>query len=138
LIYDRGEDGSVPVVMSDPAKLREVITNLVSNSTKYNVPGGKVTVSHEVRNNHLYTSVADTGIGIKREEKANLFKKFWRSEDLSVRSQPGTGLGLFIVRELVERMGGRVEIESEEGKGTTVSFSLPLASPEDAKPEPAK
>jgi PAS domain S-box-containing protein len=122
-----------PPVMADPNKLNEIITNLVSNAVKYNTPGGTVTVTFHVRADHLYTTVADTGIGISAEEQKRLFTKFWRSEDLAVRSQPGTGLGLFIVKEVTERMGGHVQLNSERGHGTTVTFSLPLAPP-DEKP----
>lgn len=117
----------MPRVMADPGKLREILSNLVANAIKYNVAGGTVTVSHAVRGEFLETSVADTGIGISVEDQARLFEKFWRSEDVAVRAQPGTGLGLFIVKELVERMGGRISVASVPGKGATFSCTLPLA-----------
>ncbi len=117
----------LPMVLADSNKLKEVLTNLVANAIKYNVTGGSVTVTHEVQDGLLVTHVSDTGIGIGPEDQAKLFSKFWRSEDLAVRAQAGTGLGLFIVKELVERMGGKVWAKSQRGKGTTFSFSLPLA-----------
>lgn len=119
-------------VLADATKLNEILANLVMNAVKYNVVGGKVTVGHEVRGNLLVTTVTDTGIGISTEDLPNLFVKFWRSEDMAVREQAGTGLGLFIVKQLVERMGGTIEVRSTHGKGSAFSFTLPLAS------EPAK
>lgn len=122
------EDGAtVPKVLADASKLKEVLSNLISNAVKYNIAGGAVTVSHAVEGNVLATTVKDTGIGLKEEDKRRLFRKFWRSEDMAVRAQAGTGLGLFIVHELVERMGGTVRAESEYGKGTAFTFTLPLA-----------
>lgn len=115
-----------PSVLADPNKLREILINLVSNAVKYNVPGGTVSIDHERRDGLVFTTVRDTGIGISSEDQEKLFSKFWRSDDFAVRSQPGTGLGLFIVKELAERMGGSVKLESERGKGTTVTFSLPV------------
>jgi PAS domain S-box-containing protein len=128
LRYDQGTHP--PLVMADPTKLREVLINLISNAVKYNSPGGTVVIEHEVRGGLLATTVRDTGIGISAEDQARLFQKFWRSEDFAVRSQPGTGLGLFIIKEVVERMGGTVELKSERGHGTAVTFTLPLAPPE--------
>lgn len=119
---------ALPAVLSDANKLREILTNLVSNAIKYNVPGGTVTVTSEVSGGFLVTAVTDTGIGVRHEDQPNLFQKFWRSDDFAVRAQPGTGLGLFIVQELVHRMGGTVSVQSERGRGTTVTFSLPLAA----------
>ena len=116
----------LPKVMADPAKLREIISNLVSNAIKYNVTGGSVNVSHEVFHDFLITRVEDTGIGISEADTAKLFQKFWRSEEVAVRAQAGTGLGLFIVKELVSRMGGEIDVKSESGKGSTFSFSLPI------------
>jgi PAS domain S-box-containing protein len=114
-----------PPVLADPAKLKEILANLVSNAIKYNVDGGRVDVSHALQGDMIVTHVADTGIGIAEEEKPKVFGKFWRSEDHAVRAQAGTGLGLFIVKELVERMRGKVWFASKPGKGTTFSFSLP-------------
>lgn len=114
-------------VMADPLKLKEILVNLVTNAIKYNVAGGSVTVEHEINGGMLVTRVIDTGIGISEEDLARLFEKFWRSEDVAVRAQTGTGLGLFIVKELVELMGGTVAVRAKRGKGTTISFTLPLA-----------
>jgi len=117
----------LPRVMADPDKLREVLMNLVSNAIKYNRDGGSVTVSHEIIGDKVITRVADTGIGMSVEEQTHLFEKFWRSNDVDVRKQTGTGLGLFIVKEIIERMDGKIWAQSEKGTGTTFSFSLFIA-----------
>lgn len=122
----------MPLVMADPSKLKEILANLVTNGVKYNVAGGTVTIEHAVRGGFLVTNVADTGIGISEKDQEKLFEKFWRSEDLAVRAQSGTGLGLFIVKELVERMGGHMDVTSRPGRGTMFTFTLPLA---DGKPK---
>ncbi|MEY4744415.1 MAG: hypothetical protein RL272_360 [Candidatus Parcubacteria bacterium] len=116
----------MPPVMADPDKLKEVIANLVTNGIKYNVAGGTVTIEHEVRGGMLLTHVSDSGIGISEKDQSKLFQKFWRSEDMAVRAQAGTGLGLFIVKELVERMSGTMDVTSKVGRGTTFTFTLPL------------
>lgn len=118
----------LPAVMADPNKLREILSNLVGNAIKYNVEGGSVTIEHAVRDGFLQTMVTDTGIGISDGDQKRLFTKFWRSEDVAVRAQSGTGLGLFIVKELVERMGGTIAASSRKGHGSAFSFSLPLAT----------
>lgn len=123
----------MPPVMADPSKLKEILANLVTNGVKYNVAGGTVTIEHAVRGGFLVTNVVDTGIGISEKDQEKLFEKFWRSEDLAVRAQSGTGLGLFIVKELVERMGGHMDVTSRPGRGTTFTFTLPLT---DGKSKP--
>lgn len=117
----------LPRVIADSAKLKEIFANLISNGIKYNVAGGSVSVEHEVGKSMLITRVRDTGIGIGEADQKRLFEKFWRSEDMAVRAQAGTGLGLFIVKELVERMGGWLSVSSAHGKGTTFSFALPIS-----------
>jgi signal transduction histidine kinase len=120
----------MPKVMADPAKLKEILANLISNAIKYNVADGSVKVDHQMGKEMLITRITDTGLGIDEADQKRLFEKFWRSDDMAVRAQAGTGLGLFIVKELVERMGGWLAVKSEHGKGSTFSFALPIAKEE--------
>jgi len=117
---------TLPPILADANKVKEIMANLLTNAIKYNVNGGSVAVEHEVQEGLLLTRVRDTGIGISEDDQKKLFQKFWRSEDMAVRAQAGTGLGLFIVKELTERMGGRIWVESSLGHGTTFCFTLPL------------
>ena len=117
---------SVPRVLADRAKLQEVLVNLVGNAVKYTPQGGQVTVTVEVTEGAVVTHVTDTGIGIAPEDQAKLFQRFFRVESDETRNIQGTGLGLFIVREIVEHMNGQIWVESEKGKGSTFSFSLPV------------
>lgn len=109
----------------DMARAKEVIMNFVSNAIKYNREGGFVKVYHEVKNDVVITHVEDNGFGMSAEDQKQLFQKFFRSEAKDVQAMQGTGLGLFITKELVEKMGGTIGVKSEKGKGSTFSFSLP-------------
>lgn len=115
----------LPKVMADQDKLKEVLTNLASNAIKYNKEGGEVKISHEQSGENLITHVADTGAGMSAEDQKKLFTKFFRAEKTA--GEKGTGLGLFITKELIERMGGKIWVKSQVDKGSTFSFSLRIA-----------
>lgn len=116
-----------PQVLADRDKLREVIVNLLSNAIKYNREGGTVEIWHDHDDASVATHVRDSGIGMDREELGHLFEKFWRAENAKARKAPGTGLGLYIVKEILAKMGGQIQAVSERGKGSTFSFTLPVA-----------
>lgn len=120
-------ESKLPKVLADAGRVREVMVNLVGNAIKYTLGKGIVTISHEVSGGKLITHVKDTGIGISKEAQKKLFEKFYRVETEQTRNITGTGLGLFIVKQIIEKMNGTIWVESEEGKGSTFSFSLPLA-----------
>ena len=132
LVRDRGHRLSVavgealPTVMVDPQLLRQVILNLVSNAIKYTPAGGDVAVRIGVRDHALRWEVKDSGIGIPEASRERLFEKFYRAENVNTIETEGTGLGLYIVRLIVEKFGGEVRCESEEGKGSTFIFTLPV------------
>jgi len=112
-------------VNADPDRMREVLANLIDNAIKYST-AGTVDVTLKADKQFATISVSDQGIGISAEEQKHLFQKFYRVNNNLTREVGGTGLGLYIARSLVERFGGRIWVESEEGKGSTFSFSLPL------------
>ncbi len=114
---------ALPLVMADAEKIKDVIINLVSNAIKYSEKG-TITISHEVNGDVLVTQVSDQGYGIIKDEQKKMFSRFYRTRNAIARDIPGTGLGLYIVKEYVTRMNGKVWLESEEGKGSTFSFSL--------------
>lgn len=115
----------------DNDHLREVVANLVENGIKY-TPEGHVKVDVGGDENHVTISVADTGLGIPREEQPHLFQKFYRIDNTQTREIGGTGLGLYLCRRLAEAMSGRVYLESEYKKGSTFYLEIPRTSSLDA------
>ena len=109
---------------ADPDKLRQVLDQLVSNAVKYSPDGGTVTVSARRIEDAVEVAVADEGIGIPQSERERIFSKFYKAGGAK-----GTGLGLFIAQGLVREMGGRMWVDSEEGRGSRFAFELPLADP---------
>ena len=105
--------------------LYEVIYNLCDNAIKYNVEGGSVTMSVGERDGKAFVSVADTGIGIAPEHQSRIFERFYRVDKSHSKASGGTGLGLSIVKHAVQYHHGTVELQSEEGKGTTIRILLP-------------
>jgi signal transduction histidine kinase len=112
---------------ADAARLGQVLDNLVSNALKYTRTGGSVVVSAVERNGNVCVEVADNGIGIPHDELGQLFSRFYRASSATRLEIPGTGLGLVIVRAIVERHGGTVSLLSDEGDGTRVVVTLPAA-----------
>ena len=117
----------LPEVAVDPDKLMQVLVNLVSNAFKYSPNGGHVTVeaNQELGSGKVIISITDQGVGIAQEDLGNLFNSFSRIKRPETQQIQGTGLGLYIVKALVELLDGEVWVESEAGKGSTFSFSLP-------------
>jgi PAS domain S-box-containing protein len=120
-------DAGVNSVSGDPARLQQVVWNLLSNAIKFTPHGGRVRVSLERVDSHIEISVSDTGQGIRAEFLPFVFDRFRQADGTTTRAHGGLGLGLAIVRQLVELHGGTVEAESAgEGKGTTFAVRLPL------------
>ena len=116
-------------VLGDFGRLQQVVSNLVSNAIKFTEPGGRVTVRVERRDSEAVLEVADTGRGIRPEFLPHVFEKFRQADTSTTRSHAGLGLGLAIVRRLVELHGGRVKASSEgEGHGATFTVTLALAA----------
>jgi PAS domain S-box-containing protein len=114
-------------VAGDADKLRQILMNLIENAVKYSPDGGRVEVGLECRDNRVRVVIRDEGIGIPPGEEQRIFGKFYRVDPQLSRGVGGTGLGLYISRELVRRMQGRVSVASHEGKGSTFFVDLPLA-----------
>jgi signal transduction histidine kinase/putative methionine-R-sulfoxide reductase with GAF domain len=118
----------LPPVAGDPDKVRQVLTNFVDNAIKYSPQGGRVDVGVSRRDHGVRFSVADQGLGISQSEQRRIFDKFYRVDPNLTRGVGGTGLGLYICRELVRRMNGTISVESREGEGSCFSFELPVAT----------
>ena len=113
----------------DKDKIDQVMENLLSNAVKFSPQGGKITVSLKKEDKLVKISVTDTGMGIPEKDLPHIFEKFYRVEAASIQAITGTGLGLGIVKYIVESHGGKISVESEVGKGSTFSFTLPTKLP---------
>ena len=117
---------SAPRVAADPEQLRQVLENLIDNAVKYAPEPGVVEIGVGRRGRWACFWVRDEGIGIPEGQQERIFEKFYRLDPELLRGVGGTGLGLYISRELVQRMEGRIWVESEDGAGSTVFFELPI------------
>lgn len=133
LAADKGIDlhveipAGLPHVRADRAKLRRILVNLLSNAIKFTNRDGRITISAERMDGVVRIGVADTGVGIAAEDVARLFDKYEQARSRSTRSEKGTGLGLYITKQLVELHGGTITVDSEPGRGSTFTFTLPVA-----------
>jgi PAS domain S-box-containing protein len=118
---------AVPPVAGDSDKIRQVLTNLVENAVKYSPDGGRVTLEVTLAGPRMRFSVRDEGLGVPPAEHRRIFEKFYRLDPDMTRGVGGTGLGLYISRELLERMGGSIWVESGGARGSTFVAELPLA-----------
>jgi PAS domain S-box-containing protein len=119
---------SLPKLRTDPDKFRQVLINLIDNAVKYSPEGGLVEVTLSPRNGQLAIAVRDEGLGIPAHDQRLIFDKFYRVDPNLTRGVGGTGLGLYVCRELVRLMGGRIWVESAHGEGSTFFVELPLAA----------
>lgn len=115
-----------PILMGDRDNYNQMVINLVDNAIKYTEPNGKVKVRIEKSGGKLILSVKDTGVGIPEEHLPRLFERFYRVDKSRDRAKGGTGLGLAIVKHIVLSMKGEIKVESEIGKGTTFTVSIPM------------
>jgi two-component system phosphate regulon sensor histidine kinase PhoR len=124
LTADTKIDTSLPTVQADKRRIRQTIVNLIHNAIKFTDPGGKITVATKVHGDSVIVDISDTGIGIAKSDLPHVFERFYKGD--RARSGGGAGMGLAIAKHVVEAHGGSIRVQSEEGKGSTFSFSLPL------------
>lgn len=133
VVYENdASDKSVTPLMyvnADPERLREVVSNLFDNAVKY-TKSGMITVGASLKDQGVVLRISDTGMGIASEDIPHLFQKFYRTDNTATREIGGTGLGLYICRQIVEVMGGRIWVESTVGAGSTFYVEIPRVNPE--------
>lgn len=116
---------NLPLVTGDANRIEQVLVNVIHNAIKFTPQNGKITISTGVEGHSVLLSVSDTGMGIPTDDLPRIFERFYKVD--RARSGGGTGLGLAIAKHIVQAHGGNIWVESEEGKGSTFTFSLPLA-----------
>ena len=113
-------------VVGDQYRLRMVIQNLIDNAIKYNHAGGSFTIDIKDSGSFVTWGIEDTGIGIPKADQKKVFQRFYRAQKTTLNHSYGTGLGLYIVKAIIEELGGDISFKSEEDKGTKFSFKLPI------------
>ncbi len=134
-IYVAAELGTVII---DRDKLDKIVLNLIFNAIKFTPARGKVELRAEKQGDFFTLAVVDTGMGISKKNLDNVFSRFWQADDSSKRKFQGMGIGLALVKELVEVQGGSVEVQSQEGKGTTFTVRLPYKQAEPIEEKPSE
>ena len=122
------QDASILIIEDD---LYQIIFNLVENGIKYNIPGGSLFITLDCQEDNAVISVKDTGVGIPEDSIGHLFERFYRVDKARSRKSGGSGLGLSIVRNMVERNGGTIHVESKLGHGSTFTVMFPAFDTED-------
>ena len=128
ITLDLSAPKDLPAVRADEQQLRQVLVNLVENAVKYSPDGGPVSVRLKREDDHVLWTVSDRGLGIPASERRRVFEKFYRLDPHMTRGIGGTGLGLYICRELVHRLDGRIWVDSNNGKGSTFFVQIPIAA----------
>ncbi|MES2930460.1 MAG: GAF domain-containing sensor histidine kinase [Patescibacteria group bacterium] len=130
LFVTKDFDPGIPPIPADPSLIRIVFQNLLTNAIKYNIDGGKLDIRIIQKPEYkdmVYCEIADTGLGVPKKDQSRIFQKLFRADNAKMKITDGNGLGLYIVKSIIESAGGKIWFASEENKGTIFSFVLPLS-----------
>lgn len=120
------EQEPFPPVRTEPNKIKQALSNLISNAITYTLENGKITIDLQIQDGMMLGKVIDTGVGIPQDQQKQIFSKFFRGTNVTSMETTGTGLGLYISKAFIEASGGKLWFKSAEGKGTTIYFTLPI------------
>lgn len=127
IVAEENYDKAMPLVYADPSLVRIILQNLITNAVKYTPQGGKIKIEIAPKANRTFLiTVADTGIGIPKEQQHKIFTKLFRADNAREADPDGTGLGLYIIKSVIDQTSGKIWFESEEGKGTSFYISAPI------------
>lgn len=127
IAVDLDVENNLPAVIGDSEKIKLVLDNLINNAFKYTISGGKIHIGLFKKDKEIIFEIDDNGVGIPEEQASRVFEKFFRSDNASKYQTEGTGLGLYISKNIIEQLGGRIWFQSIENVGSKFSFSLPMA-----------
>ena len=114
------------LVVADPDQIKQVIANLIDNAIRYIKGKGKVVIKIEHKRRHIYFEIKDNGVGMSKQDQKYIFQKFFRAQGALKHQTQGSGLGLFIAKSIIKRSGGKIGFKSQQGKGSTFYFTLPI------------
>ena len=117
---------NLPEIFGDPSQLKLVVENLLDNAVRYIKGRGRVKVKVEKQNKNIYFEVKDNGVGIPKEDQKYIFQRFFRSANVMRHQTEGSGLGLYIAKSIIEKSGGKIGFNSQENKGSTFWFTIPI------------
>jgi signal transduction histidine kinase len=116
-------------VRGDKDRIGQVLINFLTNAVKYSPESRNILVKTELNGNNVIVSVQDAGIGISKGDQQKIFERFYRVEGKNEKTFPGFGIGLFIAAEIIKKHNGTIGVDSQEGRGSTFYFSIPVSTP---------
>lgn len=116
----------IPITFADPRLVRMVMQNFLSNAIKYTPNNGKVNIDYSIKEDDILFKISDNGYGIPKKQQSQVFTKFFRGDNIRDKVTEGTGLGLYIIKLIIDNYGGKVWFESKENKGTTFYMTVPI------------